>query len=386
MDGAPQGVCLLGATGSVGAAAAAVVAAHPQKYHARILVGGGNAARMAEMAREHRPARAVLADEAQAKELRQLLRGEGIPVDGGREAVCAAAADESCGTVVVALAGASGVEPALTAAAAGKRLLLANKEALIVAGSLLPAAVRDGGGELLPVDSEHCALFELLQGDANYKTLWLTASGGSVRDLPLEALPAVTPAEALAHPTWSMGRKITIDSATMMNKALEIIEAAVLFEAPPARIGVVIHPQSICHGLVEYADGALVGNWSLPDMRVALARMLAWPQRLPAVVPPLGWEALSTATFAAPEAARYPCLDLAYQALALGGTAPAALSAANEVAVEKFLAGEIRFTDIARINTAVIDHLHGQPLGAVNMEEVWHMDAAARRLAAEAAV
>lgn len=378
-----RGLCILGATGSIGAAALAICADHPERYRARVLVGGGNVQRMEALCRAHRPLLAVLAEEARAEELRLRLAGEGVEVAGGRAAVLAAAADDACDTVVAAFAGASGVEPALAAACAGKRLLLANKEALIVAGALLPAAAAESGGELLPVDSEHCALFELLQADANYKTLWLTASGGSVRDVPLEALARVTPEEALAHPNWSMGRKITVDSATMMNKALEVMEAAVLFDAPAERIGVVLHPQSICHGLVEYADGALTANWSLPDMRLALARMLEWPQRLAGAVAPLPWQALSQASFALPDAARYPCLQLAYDALALGGVAPAALSAANEVAVARFLAGEIKFTDIARINSGVLDSLHGHSTAASSLEEVWDMDATARRLAAQ---
>lgn len=376
-------VCLLGATGSVGKSALAVIASHPDGYRAHTLVGGSNAARLAELCRAHRPAVAVLADEQRAAELETLLAGEDIIVAGGREAVCAAAADASCRSVVAAIAGADGVEPVLAAAAAGKRLLLANKEALIVAGSLLTAAVADGGGALLPVDSEHCALFELLAGGGDYHKLWLTASGGAVRDVPLAALPSITPAQALEHPNWSMGKKITIDSATMMNKVLEIIEAAVLFSATADRIGVVLHPQSICHALVEYPDGALTGSFSRPDMRLPLARMLEWPQRPPPLLPPLDWPALSQMTFAPPEAARYPCLPLAAAALAAGGGAPAALSAANEVAVARFLAGDIAFTDIARINSRVVEHFSGRETAVGSMEEIWQMDARAREMAAQ---
>lgn len=387
-----QNICILGASGSVGQAALSVIQQHPQHYTARILVANSNWRVMAEQCRTHRPAVAVMADDSAAKQLAAALAGENITIDGGAAAVRAAAASASCTTVIAAIAGASGVESLLAAAKSGKRILLANKEALITAGALLPSAFTAEASDtapagttpagttpatntparpqILPIDSEHCALFELLQNDRNYKTLWLTASGGSVRDVPLQQLPQVTPAMALAHPNWSMGKKITVDSATMMNKVLEIMEAAVLFEAPPSAIKVVIHPQSTCHALVEYPDGALQANFSQPDMRLPIARMLAYPARLPQVVPPLSWQALSTASFFLPDEARYPCLPLAYQALALGGAAPAALSAANEVAVARFLSGDIQFTDIARINSEILNHLHAENTPATTLEDI----------------
>ena len=376
-----RSICLLGATGSIGSAVLAIAAQQPERYRLRIVAGGSDAVAMAALCRTHRPALALLADKAQAAVLESLLAGEGIEVAGGSDAICAAAADESCDTVVAAIAGARGVEPALAAARSGKRLLLANKEALIVAGRLLMTAVQEGGGELLPIDSEHCALFELLHRQCNYNKLWLTSSGGSVRDVPLDRLTEVTPEQALAHPNWSMGKKITIDSATMMNKVLEIIEAAFLFAAPAERIGAVIHPQSICHALVEGSDGSLMTSWSAADMRLPIARMLHWPDSAPLLLPPLDWQALSAASFAAPDEARYPCLPLAYAALVLGGGAPAALSAANEVAVEHFLAGAIKFTDIARINISMMDDLHGRQTASDNMEDIWQMDTDARRFA-----
>lgn len=382
-------VCVLGATGSVGGAALEVIGRYAPRFRAACLVGGGNAVAMAALCRRYRPDLAVLADEGGARELAVELAGEGIEVAGGEEAVLAAAADAGCGVVVAAIAGARGVRPVLAAAAAGKRILLANKEALIVAGELLMGAVADGGGELLPIDSEHCALFELLAGDADYQKLWLTASGGSVRELPMEELARVTPAMALAHPNWSMGPKITVDSATMMNKALEILEAAVLFGAPADKIGVVLHPQSVCHALVAYADGALHAGWSVPDMRLPIARMLAHPERLAEVTPALDWQALSEATFAPPCEGRYPCLGLAYRVLELGGGAPAALSAANEVAVARFLAGEIAFGDIARINCGMVDYLCGGGSGGGEvggLDDIWALDAEARRLAAREVV
>lgn len=380
MDITPRRLCLLGATGSVGSAALAVVREHPEHFSVGTLVANVEAEKMAELAREFSPALVVLADEKRAEKLSALLAGDGIHVDGGAAAVLAAAASPSCCTVVAAIAGAGGVESALAAATAGKRLLLANKEALIVAGELLLSAINDGGGELLPVDSEHCALFELLAGGEEFKKLWLTASGGAVRDLPLSQLESVTPDEALRHPNWSMGRKITVDSATMMNKVLEIMEAAVLFRTRAESIGVVMHPQSVCHAMVEYSDGALVAAFSLPDMRLPLARMMSWPARLPSLLPPPDWDALSRASFAPPDVARYPCLPLAARALGVGGGAPAALSAANEVAVERFLAGEIKFTDIARINAAVLDALPDS--AAADMEALRHVDQQARQLAA----
>lgn len=376
-------ICLLGATGSIGSAVLAVAAQQPDLYRVQILVGGSDAERMAALCRQHRPALAVLADSKQAGVLETLLADEAIEVAGGSDAVCAAAADAACDTVVAAISGASGVEPALAAARAGKRLLLANKEAIIVAGQLLMAAVREGGGELLPIDSEHCALFELLQRQQAYNKLWLTSSGGSVRDVSPARLGEVTPEQALQHPSWSMGKKITIDSATMMNKVLEIMEAAFLFAAPADCIGAVIHPQSMCHALVECPDGSLLTSWSTPDMRLPIARMLQWPDYPAALLPPLDWQALSQASFAVPDEARYPCLPLAYRALALGGGAPAALSAANEVAVEHFLAGAIKFTDIARINISMMDYLHGQQTVSESMEDIWQMDIAARRFAME---
>ena len=373
---------VLGATGSVGDAVLDVVRAHPDKYNIKALTAACNVEKMTALCREFHPQRAVLADEQAAEALATALTGDGVRVDGGATAVLAAAADADCCTVVAAIAGAAGVEPALAAARNGKRLLLANKEALIVAGRLLLREVKQGGGELLPVDSEHCALFDLLVKGELYKKLWLTASGGAVRNLPLEALDEVSPETALRHPNWSMGKKITIDSATLMNKVLEIIEATLLFDSNA--VDVVMHPQSIFHALVEYPDGSMSASLSLPDMRLPVARMLAWPERLPNIQSPPDWRELSAASFAPPAAARYPCLALAQQALAGGDAATVALSAANEVAVARFLAGDIKFTDIAKINARVLDK--AATATADTLTAIWEVDSEARQRAAQFAV
>ena len=373
-------LCVLGATGSVGGAALSLVREHPDRYRVRALAAQGDVAGMAELCREFAPAVAVLADEEKAEVLHKALVGEGVAVMGGAAAVAAAAARPDCCTVLAAISGADGVAPTLSAAVAGKRILLANKEALIVAGDFLWQALAESGGDLLPVDSEHCALFELLGEGRDFERLWLTASGGAVRRTPLAALERVSPQEALNHPNWSMGEKITVDSATLMNKVLEVMEAVSLFSVAPERVGVVMHPQSVVHAFVEYSDGSLQAALSLPDMRLPIARMLAWPDRLPGVCQRPDWGTLSAMTFALPDEERYPCLPLAYRALRLGGGAPAALSAANEVAVRRFLAGEIRFTDIARINAAALD---GAPsFEAATMESVWRIDTLARQKAA----
>ena len=372
-------LCVLGATGSIGAAALAVARARPQDFAVKILTANNNARAMAALAREFAPQRVVMAGEGGAEELARVLRGDGIAVEGGAAAVCAAAASSAVCTVVAGIATAAGTRPALAAAAAGKRLLLANKEALITAGPFLLAAVAQSGGELLPIDSEHCALFELLRGNADYAALWLTASGGATRDLPPERLREVTPAMAVAHPNWSMGRKISVDSATMMNKALEVMEASFLFNAPARKARVVMHPQSVVHAFVEFADGSLHAALSAPDMRQPLARMMSWPRRLPLDLPRLSWSALSNMQFAEPDERRYPCLRLAYDALQLGGAAPAALSAANEAAVERFLAGEIKFTDIAAINADALTRVGDCP--AETLDDIF---AAAKRAGARA--
>ena len=378
-------VCILGATGSVGGGALAVIRAMPERAAAAVLVADRNAEAMAALCLEFRPRRAIMRDEAAAEILRNRLNSEGVEVDGGEEAA-RRAAEADCDTVVAAIAGGDGLPPVLAAAQCGRRILLANKESLVIAGELLMRTARENGAEILPIDSEHAALFEMLAGGGGYAKLWLTASGGALRDMPLSQLAAATPAQALAHPTWQMGKKITIDSATMMNKALEIIEAAVLFSAPPAKVGAVLHPQSIVHAMLEGEDGALSARMAAPDMRTPIARMMFWPD---AVAMPggrrLDWAALSALSFAEPEAARYPCLQLAAEALALGGAAPATLSAANESAVRRFLDGDIAFTDIARINCSALEtHArNARPDNALSLDDLRAAHEDARRRAME---
>ena len=385
-----RNISLLGATGSVGRAVLSVVRAHPRHFHIRALAANRNVAEMEKLCAEFRPSLAAMSHPESAALLEKALKKSApeTKVAGGADGVNAAAELDECCTVAAAIAGAQGLEPLLAAARSGKRILLANKEALILAGELLNAEARAGGALLLPVDSEHCALFELLhtRPDAELKTrsrLWLTASGGALRDFPLEKLASATPAETLKHPTWQMGAKITVDCATMMNKGLEVMEAAVLFRRKAEDIGVVVHPQSVAHALVEFGDGAMAASLSAPDMRIPVARMLAWPGRaaLPDLARP-SWAELSAMTFAEPDPRRYPCLGLAYEALAAGGATPAALSAANEIAVARFLRGESAFGDIARLNEKALARAATAGFAqAKTLDDCLAADADARRFA-----
>ena len=386
-------ISLLGATGSVGRAALDVIRAHPDNFRIVALAANRDSNAMEKLCAEFRPRLAALRDPESGAALEKALRKSSpeTEVMAGADAVVAAAELESSCTVIAAIAGTEGLSPLLAAARAGKRILLANKEALILAGDILDSEVRTGGSLLLPVDSEHCALFELLRErpDGAMKTksrLWLTASGGALRDMPLERLAAATPAETLRHPTWKMGAKITVDCATMMNKGLEVMEASFLFRRPPEDIGVVVHPQSLAHALVEFGDGTLAASLSAPDMRIPLARMLAWPGRvaLPDLPRP-GWAELSAMTFAEPDPRRYPCLRLAYDALSAGGATPAALSAANEAAVARFLRGDAAFGDIARINEKALTRAANSGFAqARNLEDYLAADEDSRRFAAAA--
>ncbi len=380
MDDLVRHLCVLGATGSVGQSTLSVVREHPDKYRVDTLVAGDNVEQLVALCLEFKPAVAVIANPQKLPVLKDCLEGQDIALSSGKESIINAVKSSTHDTVIVAISGVHGVEPALAAAFAGKRLLLANKEAVIFLGDLLHYAAKEGGGEVLPIDSEHCALFDLLvDNQHNIKKLWLTASGGAVRDVPISELVTVTPEKTLQHPNWSMGKKVTVDSATMMNKVLETIEASVLFNRTGDSIGIVMHPQSICHALLEYDDGFIHANFSQPNMRLPIARMLAWPDRLPQVQPSLKWSALSQLTFFEPDEARYPCLSLAYQALEMGNGAPAALSAANEVAVARFLQGDIKFTDIACINARALDTMPNHE--ALDIDAIWYIDGIARKQA-----
>ncbi|MCL2297600.1 MAG: 1-deoxy-D-xylulose-5-phosphate reductoisomerase [Proteobacteria bacterium] len=389
-----QRLTLLGATGSIGASTLDVAARHPERFEVTALVAHKNADALRELCRRHRPRYAALLDETAAQRLRQGLREDGIPSEvlSGAEGVQALAALPEVDTVLAAITGAAGLLPTLAAARSGKRVLLANKESLVMGGALFMEAVRTGGATLLPallpVDSEHNAIFQCLPGAAQQcgtrapgvRKIILTASGGPFRETPLAALREVTPEQACAHPVWKMGRKISVDSATMMNKGLEVIEAHWLFGMPASAIEVVIHPQSIVHSFVEYLDGSTLAQLGSPDMRTPIAQALAFPERIDAGVTALDFSAMQALTFAAPEPGRFPCLTLAYQALNAGGNAALTLNAANEVAVEAFLNRRIGFLDIASVCDAVLSE---SPIttAATTVEDAMEFDAVARRVA-----
>jgi 1-deoxy-D-xylulose-5-phosphate reductoisomerase len=380
---------LLGATGSIGDSTLDVVARHPDRFEVVALAAHSSAAKLRELCRRFRPRYAALRDDGAAHELRAMLRGDGVATEvlGGADALVAVASLPEADTVLAAIVGAAGLAPTLAAARAGKRLLLANKEALVMGGALFMDAVAEGGATLLPIDSEHNAIFQCLP--AHYRRnpvhegvrrILLTASGGPFRTRPLAELADVTPEQACAHPNWSMGRKISVDSATMMNKGLEVIEAHFLFGAPPEAIEVVVHPQSVIHSLVEYVDGSVLAQLSHPDMRTPIAHALAYPERIDAGVATLDLARLASLAFEPPDFARFACLRLAYEALRCGGTAPAALNAANEVAVAAFLAGRIRFTDIAAACEAAVSRTPQRPLRT--LDDAGEADAQARSHAA----
>src|SRR5437868_3832866 len=346
-----QRVCILGSTGSVGANTLDVIARHPERFGVLALTAHSRIDDLYAQCLQWRPRYAAVAEPAQAGDLQLRLREAGIGTEVlvGAQALCELAAHPDVDTVMAAIVGAAGLAPCLAAARSGKRLLLANKEALVVGGALFMRAVKEGGATLLPIDSEHSAIFQCLPEDRGtwarrIDHIVLTASGGPFRHRDPATLSAVTPEEACAHPNWVMGRKISVDSATMMNKALEVIEARYLFGLAPDRLQVVIHPQSVIHSMVQYRDHSVVAQLGTPDMRVPIAYGLAWPDRVASGAQPLDCSALRDLTFEKPDERRFPCLRLAYAALARGGTAPAILNAANEVAVEAFLAGRLPFT------------------------------------------
>ncbi|HEX4884813.1 MAG TPA: 1-deoxy-D-xylulose-5-phosphate reductoisomerase [Casimicrobiaceae bacterium] len=381
-------VCLLGATGSIGDSTLDVVARHPDRYEVVALAAHSSVDKMAALCARFRPAHAALLDANAARALRERLRADGLgtQVHAGEAGLAHVATLPEADTVLAAIVGAAGLVPTLAAARAGKRILLANKEALVIGGALFIDAVREGGATLLPIDSEHNAIFQCLPlgydrrpGASGVRRILLTASGGPFRRrLPAE-LADVTPDEACAHPRWSMGRKISVDSATMMNKGLEVIEAHWLFGAPREAIEVVLHPESVIHSLVEYVDGSVLAQLGHPDMRTPIAQALAYPERIEAGVPRLDLAALGGLSFERPDLERFPCLGLAFDALAAGGSAPAILNAANEIAVEAFLAGRARFTDIATTCAAALDRVPARPVDS--LEAALAADAAAREVA-----
>jgi 1-deoxy-D-xylulose-5-phosphate reductoisomerase len=388
-------VAVLGATGSIGASALDVIARHPDRLSATVLAAGRNVDALVELCIRHRPAHAVIADPACYPALRDGLASAGLPTQGhaGMETIATLAAGDSCDTVVAAIVGAAGLDSTLAAARAGKRIALANKESLVLAGALVMRAARESGAAIVPVDSEHNAIFQCLpayEGRAERDTrglrrLVLTASGGPFRGRSRESLTGVSPAQAIAHPRWSMGPKISVDSATLMNKGLEVIEAHHLFGVAPDSIDVLVHPQSLVHSLVDFVDGSTLAQLGLPDMRTALAVGLGWPERLASGVSGLDLVAQGgRLDFEAPDLDAFPCLRLAFDALRAGGAAPAVLNAANEVAVEAFLAGRIGFLDIASTVAATLD-AHGATtvadLDGLREADRWARAHAARHLA-----
>jgi 1-deoxy-D-xylulose-5-phosphate reductoisomerase len=355
---------ILGATGSVGVSTLDVVARHPDRFEVVALTGHSQVDALAAQCRRFRPAYAVVGGAAEAGRLAALLSDAGLRTEVlyGAEALIRVAALPEVDAVMAAIVGAAGLPPTLAAACAGKRVLLANKEALVMAGEVFMSEVRRAGALLLPIDSEHNAVFQSMpygySGDmarGGVRRILLTASGGPFRTTPLDQLTAVTPEQAVAHPKWSMGRKISVDSATMMNKGLEVIEAHWLFSAPADRIEVVIHPQSVIHSLVDYEDGSVLAQLGNPDMRTPIAHAMAWPERIDSGVAALDLFAVAQLNFERPDLLRFPCLDLAYRALRAEGNAAAVLNAANEVAVAAFLERRLPFLGIADLIAATLD-------------------------------
>jgi len=380
-------VAVLGATGSIGSSTLDVIARHPDRFRATVLTAHSNVAALAELCVRFRPELAVIADTALEGELSRRLAAAGVRCDvaSGHDAITEAVSGTLCDTVVAAIVGAAGLDSTLAAARTGKRLLLANKESIVMAGALLLEALAAGGGELIPVDSEHNAIFQCLPGGrpdlaaSGVRRLILTASGGPFRGRTRAELAGVTPEQACKHPNWVMGRKISVDSATLMNKGLEVIEAHHLFGAAPDRIEVLVHPQSLVHSLVEYVDGSVLAQLGNPDMRTAIAHALAWPTRIEAGVAPLDLAACAPLAFQEPDLATFRCLALAFQALRAGGDATAILNAANEVAVEAFLAGGLPFLGIADLVESVLAELPAQAV--VDVQTLNERDRTAREAA-----
>jgi 1-deoxy-D-xylulose-5-phosphate reductoisomerase len=383
-EGGKRRVTVLGATGSIGQSTLDLIGRSPDGYEVVALTAASNAKLLAEMAIRHRARRAVLASEAHYPELKERLDGTGIEAAAGDAAVIEAARMPA-DWIMAAIVGAAGLRPTFAAAAQGTCLALANKECLVSAGKVFLSAVADAGARLLPVDSEHSAAFQAIDGALSHciERITLTASGGPFRTWDAERIKMATPQDALKHPNWSMGQKITIDSATMMNKGLELIEAHHLFLVDVDRLGVVVHPQSIIHCLVQYCDGSVLAQMSPPDMRTPIAYSLAWPQRMPAPTERLDLARLGSLTFEAPDEIRFPALRIAKEAMAAGGNAPNVLNAANEIAVEAFIAGRIGFTDIAAVVEAALAASVREIGGgaADSLDAVIETDRAARVLA-----
>lgn len=360
------GITILGATGSIGLNTLDVVSRHPDRYRLYAVTANDRVEEMVSICRNHLPQFAVMADESAAEQLQQRLQQEHLEVQvlSGIEGLLQVAQDEQAHIVMAAIVGAAGLLPTLAAVESGKRVLLANKESLVMAGAIFMEAVASHQAELLPIDSEHNAIFQCLPPDhlqglekVGVRKILLTGSGGPFRTTPIAELKNKTPSQACKHPNWSMGQKISVDSATMMNKGLEFIEACWLFNAKPEQVEIVLHPQSVIHSMVEYVDGSVIAQLGNPDMRTPIAYGLSWPERISAGVNFLDLVKTAKLEFEAPCETRFPCLKLAKSAMGKGGTAPAILNAANEVAVAAFLAEEIAFTDIAKVIEATLSQI-----------------------------
>ena len=388
-----KNVTILGSTGSIGVNTLNVIRQHRDKFGVFAITANNNMALMQEQCIEWQPAFAVMTDSDKADTLRQMLGQQGLETQvlSGTEGLTRVAAHDDTDYVMAAIVGAAGLLPTLAAARAGKRVLLANKEALVMSGRIFMDAIRENRAELLPIDSEHNAIFQCMPADphaglsrSGVRRILLTASGGPFRQTPLDQLHDITPDQACAHPNWVMGRKISVDSATMMNKGLEVIEACWLFDTGPESIQVVLHPQSVIHSMVEYADGSVLAQLGNPDMRTPIAHALAWPERQESGVEPLDIFKVARLDFEPPDYNRFPCLRLAMEAMQTGGTATAILNAANEVAVAKFLDEKIRFTDIPSIVSLTLEHVDNHP--ATSLEVILNDDTAAREFATSRAL
>ena len=381
-------ICVLGSTGSIGDNTLDVIARHPERFRVVALTAHRNVEKLAAQCARFDPELAVVGDASCEARLRDLLKANGCRarVLSGEQGLIAAAQESGADTVMAAIVGAAGLRPTFRAAQSGRRILLANKESLVIAGEIFVAEARRNGAVVLPVDSEHNAIFQSLPpgfGDgleqAGVEKIILTASGGPFLDLPAERFAAVTPEQACAHPNWSMGRKISVDSATLMNKGLEVIEARWLFNARPEQIEVLVHPQSIVHSMVAYRDGSVIAQLGTPDMRTPIANVLAWPGRIEAGVERLHLAQMNDLSFREPDLARFPCLALAFEAMQRGDSAPAVLNAANEVAVEYFLEGRIGFDRIPEVVRSTLERCAITPLAG--LDDVMAADRAARETA-----
>jgi 1-deoxy-D-xylulose-5-phosphate reductoisomerase len=380
----PRKVTVLGATGSIGESTLDLIGRTPGRFEVVALTAGSNAEKLAELAIRHKAQHAAIGDVSRYARLKELLEGTGIEISAGEDAVCQAA-QIGADWIMAAVVGAAGLRPTFAAATQGSCVALANKECLVSAGEVFLNAIKDAGATLLPVDSEHSAAFQAIDPSPAHciETITLTASGGPFREWSAEQLKEARPEQALNHPNWSMGRKITIDSATLMNKGLEIIEAFYLFPVRADQLRILVHPQSIIHCLIQYCDGSVLSQLGTPDMRSPIAYSLAWPERMPAPVKRLDLAALGKLTFEEPDEKRFPAIRIAREAMETGGTAPTVLNAANEIAVERFLAGQIGFMTIPKVVEATIEASISE-IGiarASTLDEVLETDSAARRLA-----